>query len=176
VLHDSVFVHIRLQQLKPRLVLFSANRLQPHKHADPVDDGCLAEPHQPIHSRSNSCLYWLGLLLLSGIGLSDGLLHARQQIRPLYAYQIRQLLRPLQPQVHLISLAVLDSVLRSFLNALLHPGHLLAHLCPCGLAINWHHIGAVVAGSVDLEILQPVAAAEQSLAIHTRVSLVHSRL
>jgi hypothetical protein len=77
VLDDGVFVYIRLQRLKPRLVLLSANRLQPHKHANLVNDGRLAEPRQPVHSCPNSCFDWLGLLLLLGIGLGDGLLHTR---------------------------------------------------------------------------------------------------
>jgi hypothetical protein len=77
VLNDSVLIYIQLQRLEPRLVLFSANRLQPHKHADPVNNGRLAKPHQPIHSRLNSYFYRLSLLVLPQVDVANGLLHAR---------------------------------------------------------------------------------------------------
>jgi hypothetical protein len=76
VLDDGVLVHVRLQRLEPRLVLLRANCLQLHKHANLVDDGRLAEPRQPIHGRLNGCFNRLGLLLLPGIGLSNGLFDA----------------------------------------------------------------------------------------------------
>jgi hypothetical protein len=53
VLDDGVLFRIRLQRLEPRLVLFGANRLQPHKHADPVENGRLAELYEPVHGRLN---------------------------------------------------------------------------------------------------------------------------
>jgi hypothetical protein len=136
VLNDSVLVYVQLQQLELRLVLFGVNRLQPHKYADLVDNRRLAKLHQPIHGRPNSCFYQLSLLVLPRVSVTNRLLHARQQIRPLYAYQIQQLLRPLQPQVHLVSLAVLDSVLSPSLNALLCPSYLLTYPRLCSLAVT----------------------------------------
>jgi hypothetical protein len=51
------------------------------------------------------------------------------------------------------------------LNCLLCPGHLLAHLRPCGLAVNWYHVRVVVVELVDLEILRSLALDHQLLAM-----------
>jgi hypothetical protein len=72
----------------------------------------------------------------SGVELGHGLFDARHQLRPLHADQIRQPLRPLQPRVHLVSLALLDGALRSGLDVLPRLGYLLAYLRLCGLAVN----------------------------------------
>jgi hypothetical protein len=74
VLNDGVFIYIRLQWLEPCLVLLRLNGLQPHKYANLVDNGRLAEPPQPVYGRPNGCFYWLGLLALSGVSVGDGLL------------------------------------------------------------------------------------------------------
>jgi hypothetical protein len=55
-------------------------------------------------------------------------------------------------------------------------GYLLAHLRLCCVAVDGKDVWAIFVGLVDLEILRTVAAAEQSLAMHIRVSLFDPRL
>jgi hypothetical protein len=128
VLDNQLLVHIQLQQLKPRLVLLCADSLQPHEHTNPVDNRRLTKPRQPFYRRLHRRLHRLGLLLLPRIRLCHGLFNARYQLRPLHADQIRQLLRPLQPRVHLVTLTRLDSVLRPRFDIRPRYSHLLAYL------------------------------------------------
>jgi hypothetical protein len=100
VVADRLLVHVRQQRLEPRLVLPRSDRLQPHEHANPVDDGRLTERRQPFYRPPHRHFDGLGLLLLPGIGLGQGLLNACQQ------------LRPLQLRVHVVSLALLEDALR----------------------------------------------------------------
>ena len=112
----------------------------------------------------------------SGVELGHGLFDARHQLRPLHADQIRQPLRPLQPRVHLVSLALLDGVLRPGLDVGLRPSHLLAYLRLRCVAVNGHDVWATIAGLVDLEILRALALDQQPLAIDVLAILVNAVL
>ena len=175
VVANRLLVHVRLQRLESRLVLLCPDRLQPHEHADAVNDGRLTEPRQSLHHRPHCCLYGLGLLLLPGIGLCHGFLDARHQLGSLHARQIRQPLRPLQPRVYLVSLSLLDGVLRPHLDVGPRLGHLLAHLRPCRVAI-WHDVWAIVVGLLNLKILRPRALDQQPLAMDSLTTLADALL
>jgi hypothetical protein len=90
VLDNRRLVYVLLQWLAQHLDLFRANCFQPHKYANAINDGLLAEPRQ-----SSYCFRHHRLEGLSWITIRHGLLDIPEQVGSLQLYQVRQPLRSL---------------------------------------------------------------------------------